>query len=69
LASIKSGQAKKTEIINCDTNESIGVYHSVSEALRSVGLNPVKYSGKASLIARGLGSRKKVKGYSFKYVA
>jgi hypothetical protein len=69
LASIKSGQAKKTEIINCDTNESLGVYHSISEALRSVGLNPVKYSGKASLIARGLGGRKKLKGYSFKYLA
>jgi len=69
LASIKSGQAKKTEIINCDTNESLGIYYSVSEALRSVGLEPIKYSGKASLIARGIGNRKKIKGYSFKYLA
>jgi hypothetical protein len=68
LATIKSGQAKKTEIINCDTNESLGVYHSISEALRSVGLEPIKYSGKASLIARGIGTRKKVKGFTFKYI-
>jgi hypothetical protein len=69
IATIKSGQAKKTEIINCNTNESLGVYHSISEALRSVGLDPIKYSGKASLVARGIGTRKKVKGFTFKYVA
>lgn len=69
LATIKSGQAKKTEVIKYDTGESLGVYHSLSEAIRSVGLNPIKYSGKASCIAKGVGTRKKVKGFTFKYIA
>lgn len=69
LASVKSGQAKKTEIIKYDTGESLGIYHSISEALRSVGLEPVKHSGKASLIARGVGNRKSLKGFKFQYVA
>lgn len=69
LATIKSGQAKKTEVIKYDTGESLGVYHSLSEAIRSVGLNPIKYSGKASCIAKGIGTRKKVKGFTFKYIA
>ena len=69
LATIKSGQAKKTEVIKYDTNESLGVYHSLSEAIRSVGLNPIKYSGKASCIAKGVGTRKKVKGFTFKYIS
>jgi hypothetical protein len=68
LATIKSGQAIETALINYDTKEVIGIFHSISEALRQVGLDPQKYSGKASIIARGVSNRKKLKGYTFKYI-
>jgi hypothetical protein len=65
LSSIYSGQAISTEVINQKTGESLGVYHSMSEACRSVGLDPKKYSSKASMVARNL--RKQCMGYIFEY--
>jgi hypothetical protein len=64
LSSIISGQAKKTKVYK--GLEALGEYHSISEACRSVGLDPKRYSGKASLVARGV--RNQVKGYKFVYV-
>ena len=66
LSSIVSGQAKLTKVINFKTNEEIGIYHSMSEACRNVGLNPIKYSSKASLVANGF--RKQTMGFIFKYI-
>lgn len=66
LSSIISGQAKTTEVLDFKTKEIIGKYHSLSEACRSVGLEPKKYSSKASLVANGF--RNQVKGYIFRYV-
>lgn len=65
LSSVDSGQAMSTEVFNID-GKSFGVYHSMSEACRSVGLEPIKYSGKASMVARGI--RNQCKGYIFKYI-
>lgn len=66
LRTVKSGQALSTEVICFKTNKSLGIYHSMSEACRSIGLDPVRYSGKASLVARGI--RKYCLGYVFKYL-
>lgn len=66
LSSIKSGQAKLTKVMIKDSMQTIGVYHSMSEACRAVELEPSKWSSKASLVARGL--RSSVKGYVFKYL-
>lgn len=66
LSSVKSGQAIKTEVFNFKTGNTVGIYHSMSEACRAVGLNPTIYSGKASIVARGI--RNHVKGFSFKYI-
>lgn len=66
LSSIKSGQAKKTLVIDYKTKEKLGIYHSISEACRSVGLLPRNYSGKAVMVANG--KRNHVKGYSFIYL-
>jgi hypothetical protein len=66
LSSVKSGQANLTEVFDYKTKISLGVFHSMSEACRSVGLNPSLDSGKASLVARGL--RKHCKNYIFKYL-
>lgn len=64
LASIKSGQAKTTLLYDINDN-FIGEYHSLSEACRSIGLNPAKYSGKASMVARN--KKNQCKGFKFKY--
>lgn len=66
LSSIESGQAVSTEVFDYITKTSLGIYHSMSEACRSVGLDPIKDSGKASMVARGL--RNQCKGYIFKYL-
>jgi hypothetical protein len=66
LSSIKSGQAKKTLLMNFYTKEVIGIYHSISEACRIVGLCPKNDGSKASMVANG--KRNQVKGYSFKYI-
>lgn len=66
LSTIKSGQAKQTLIIDYYTNEPLGIYHSMSEACRSVGLSPKNDGGKACMVANG--KRKQVKGYVFKYL-
>jgi hypothetical protein len=66
LSSIISGQAKLTEVKIIGTEDSLGVYHSMSEACRAAGLNPAKYSGKASMVARGI--RVSVKGFVFNYL-
>jgi hypothetical protein len=66
LSSIKSGQAKKTMVINYETKEILGVYHSISEACRTLGLDPKNDGSKAIMVANG--KRKQVKGYSFTYV-
>jgi hypothetical protein len=65
LATIKSGQAKETIVIDYKNGVELGVFHSISEACRYVGLNPIKHCGKASMVANG--KRKQVKGYSFKF--
>lgn len=67
LATIKSGQAIETKLIDYKTKEVIGIFHSISEALRFVSLCPKRYIGKASIIARGISTRKKLKGYTFEY--
>lgn len=64
LASIKSGQAKTTLLYDINDN-FIGEYHSLSEACRNAGLNPLKYSHKASLVAKN--KRNQCKGFKFKY--
>ena len=66
LRTIKSGQAKKTLLLNYNTKEIIGIYHSISEACRSVGLCPKNDGSKASMVANG--KRNQVKGYTFKYI-
>ena len=66
ISSIKSGQAKKTIVFNYTTKEEIGIYHSISEACRSLGLDPKNDGSKASMVANG--KRNQVKGYYFKYV-
>lgn len=66
ISSVDSGQAKITEVFDKKTGKSVGIYHSMSEACRAVGLIPSKYSGKASMVARGL--RNQCKGYIFKYI-
>ena len=66
INTIKSGQAKKTLLIDYVTKKELGVFHSVSEACRSVGLSPIKNSGKASMVANG--KRRQTKGYVFKYI-
>jgi len=65
LSSIKSGQAKTTIVYDYKTGEYIGTYHSMSEACRQVGLNPIKHSSHSSQVANG--KRNHVNGYSFKY--
>lgn len=65
LATVTSGQAILTEVFDYKTNKFLGLYHSMSEACRNVGLDPTIYSGKASLVARGL--RKQCKNFVFKY--
>lgn len=64
LASIKSGQAKRTLLYDINDN-FIGEYHSLSEACRSVGLNPAKSTGKAASVAAN--KRNHYKGFKFKY--
>lgn len=64
MSSIESGQAKRTRVYK--GLELLGEFHSISEACRFVGLNPKEYSGKASLVARGI--RSHVMGYSFSYI-
>ena len=66
LATIKSGQAKRTLIIDYKTKEELGIYHSISEACRSVGLCPRNDGSKAIMVANG--KRNQVKGYSFTYL-
>ena len=66
ISSIKSGQAKKTIVFNYTKKEEIGIYHSISEACRSLGLDPKNDGSKASMVANG--KRNQVKGYYFKYV-
>lgn len=66
LSSVESGQARLTEVKVLDTQQSLGVYHSMSEACRAAGLEPAKYSGKASMVARGL--RNSIKGFTFNYL-
>jgi hypothetical protein len=66
LSSIKSGQAKKTMVIDFYTKEILGTYHSISEACRSVGLDHRNDGSKAIMVANG--KRKQVKGYSFIYL-
>lgn len=65
LSSITSGQAKITSVYNYNTNEKIGTYYCLSEACRQVGLDPKKYSPKATLVANG--KRKYTMGFIFKY--
>jgi hypothetical protein len=68
LATIKSGQAKKTAVYIYETRELVGVYHSASEAIRSVGLDPKRHSCKVTIIANKLTNRKRIGKYTFEYV-
>ena len=65
LASIKSGQAKRTLITKLD-GTIIGIFHSLSEGLRFVNLEPKRYSGKAGQVAKKI--RNHCKGYKFQYL-
>lgn len=65
LASIKSGQAKKTLVTQID-GQIIGVFHSLSEGVRFIGLNVAKYSGKAAMVANG--KRNRLFNYKFQYI-
>lgn len=65
LSTIKSGQAKTTIVSDYNSGTYIGTYHSMSEACRQVGLDPMKHSSHSSEVANG--KRKHVNGYSFKY--
>ena len=66
LSSITSGQAKTTIVSDYKTGTYIGTYHSMSEACRQVGLDPIKHSSHSSQVANG--KRNHVNGYSFKYI-
>jgi hypothetical protein len=68
LASVKSGQAKKTAVYIYETKELVGIYHSASEAIRCVGLDPIRHSGKVAIIANKLTNRKRIGEYTFEYV-
>jgi hypothetical protein len=68
LASVKSGQAKKTAVYIYETKELVGVYHSASEAIRCVGLDPIRHSSKVAIIANKLTNRKRIGKYTFEYV-
>jgi hypothetical protein len=68
LASVKSGQAKKTAVYIYETKELVGIYHSASEAIRSVGLDPIRHSCKVTIIANKLTNRKRIGKYTFEYV-
>jgi len=68
LASVKSGQAKKTAVYIYETKELVGVYHSASEAIRCVGLDPKRHSCKVTIIANKLTNRKRIGKYTFEYV-
>ena len=65
LASIKSGQAKSTLVTKLD-GSIVGVFHSLSEGLRFINLEPKKYSSKASLVAKNI--RNHCQGYKFQYI-
>lgn len=65
LASIKSGQAKRTLITKID-GTIIGIFHSLSEGLRFINLEPKRYSGKAGWVAKNI--RNHCKGYKFQYI-
>jgi len=62
LSSIKSGQAKKTEVYKFSDNSFIGIFESLSEACRYLDIP----NSKAFLVAKG--KRRQTKGYVFKYV-
>lgn len=66
LFSVTSGQAKKTEVYNYITKEYIGTYLSMSEACRQCGLNHLRSSSKAAMVANG--KRNHHKNLIFKYV-
>lgn len=66
VSSIKSGQAKQTNLYVYETGELIGTFHSISEACRHIGLSPLTNSSKACMVANG--KRKQMKGYIFKYI-
>jgi hypothetical protein len=65
LASIKSGQAKRTLITKLD-GTIIGIFHSLSEGLRFINLDPKKHSGKAGQVTKNI--RNHCQGYKFQYV-
>jgi len=65
LGAIKSGQAKKTLVITYVSGEEIGIFNSLNDALRHLGID-IKYNSKASLVANG--KRKQTKGYIFKFL-
>jgi len=65
LASIKSGQAKRTLITKVD-GTIIGIFHSLSEGLRFINLDPKKHTGKAGQVAKNI--RNHCQGYKFQYV-
>lgn len=65
LASIKSGQAKRTLVTKLD-GTIIGTFHSLSEGVRFIGLNAAKYSGKAAMVANG--KRNRLFDYKFQYI-
>jgi hypothetical protein len=64
LRTIKSGQAKSTDVYNFNNNEYVGRFHSISEACRILGFH--KSNSKACLVAKG--KRNQTHGYVFKYV-
>lgn len=66
LSTILSGQAKTTIVYNYVTKEKIGIYHSLSEACRQLGLDPKTDGSKAVMVANN--KRNQVKGYIFEYV-
>lgn len=64
--SIKIGQSKKTKLIDYKTGEVIGIFNSISDACRFVGLG--HKTGRACIIANKIGTRKQMLGYSFEYI-
>lgn len=66
LRAFELGWSKVTQIYNYTTGVFLGEFRSMSEACRSVGLDPTRSSSKASQVARGI--RNHHKNYVFKYL-
>ena len=63
---IKKGLSRETCVYYYDTMELIGIYPSLSDACRAIGLDVKKFSGKASMIANNKG-RNHVNNFHFSF--